>query len=212
MAGVPGRRSFHSYSQTGTAAGITCRRPDLQRGILSPVGSASGSHDDRRRGSAVRRMDALVVTRYDRLVSATGVVRRHQKDCAQMLGLNTDDPTRKFQYGKALPSLGRIAEVLHRERAPMIPLLDDAEHRPGNTDAQAGHRRDHRGGSGRRGGVVGTTPCCGSARPRIGSRTDAGLSRIPARPSLLSASGSVGPGDRDGAAASSEAAPGLAPG
>jgi len=83
--------------------------------------------------------DALVVSRYDRVVTGGHVVRRHQEDCAQMLGLNTDDPMRKFQYGMALPSLRRIAEVLSQEYAPQLPLLELTALNIvlGNTDAHA---------------------------------------------------------------------------
>jgi serine/threonine-protein kinase HipA len=84
-------------------------------------------------------LDALVVSRYDRVVTDGHVARVHQEDCAQMLGLNTDDPARKFQYGAALPSLRRIAEVLNQEYAPQRPLLEltTLNIALGNTDAHA---------------------------------------------------------------------------
>jgi serine/threonine-protein kinase HipA len=84
-------------------------------------------------------LEALVVSRYDRATSKGIVGRRHQEDCAQMLGLNTDDPARKFQYGGALPSLRRIAAVLRTEYAPQRPLLQltTLNVALGNTDAHA---------------------------------------------------------------------------
>lgn len=83
--------------------------------------------------------EALVVSRYDREVTADGVRRIHQEDCAQMLGLNTDDPLRKFQYGRQMPSLRHIAQVLDREYASRQPLLALTAFNVavGNTDAHA---------------------------------------------------------------------------
>ncbi len=66
-------------------------------------------------------LGALVVSRYDRVVDGDTVTRRHQEDSAQMLGLNTDDPLRKFQYGAPLPSLRRIAEIFTAEITPSCP-------------------------------------------------------------------------------------------
>lgn len=82
---------------------------------------------------------ALVVSRYDRRADADDVHRLHQEDCAQMLGLNTDDPARKFQYGRPLPPLRRIAEILDTEYAPRAPLLALSTFNVavGNTDAHA---------------------------------------------------------------------------
>jgi serine/threonine-protein kinase HipA len=67
----------------------------------------------------------IVVRRYDRVAeSGTGTVRRlHQEDTAQMLGLNTDDPIRKFQYGARLPSLAAIAVRLTSIGVPLEGLL-----------------------------------------------------------------------------------------
>jgi serine/threonine-protein kinase HipA len=65
---------------------------------------------------------ALVVSRYDRRRVSTTVERIHQEDAAQMLGLATDDPIRKFQHGRPLPSLRSIAAVLEREYASRVPL------------------------------------------------------------------------------------------
>jgi serine/threonine-protein kinase HipA len=82
---------------------------------------------------------ALVVSRYDREMTEGGVRRVHQEDCAQILGLNTDDPLRRFQYGRPMPSLRHIAEVLDREYAPRMPLLALTTFNVaiGNTDAHA---------------------------------------------------------------------------
>jgi hypothetical protein len=56
---------------------------------------------------------ALVISRYDRSITAGGQVERvHQEDTAQALGLDTRDMNRKFQRGKNLPSLRAIAAVL----------------------------------------------------------------------------------------------------
>ena len=67
----------------------------------------------------------IVVRRYDRVAeSGIGVVRRlHQEDTAQMLGLNTNDPIRKFQYGARLPSLSAIAARLTSIGVPLEGLL-----------------------------------------------------------------------------------------
>lgn len=54
---------------------------------------------------------AIAVSRYDRDASVPGH-RIHQEDLAQALGLNTQDPNRKFQWGSSIPSLGRAADVL----------------------------------------------------------------------------------------------------
>ncbi|GAB3267163.1 HipA domain-containing protein [Kineosporia babensis] len=68
---------------------------------------------------------AIVVTRYDRVadLETATVQRLHQEDAAQMLGLNTDDPLRKFQYGGALPSLAAIATKLSDIGVALDPLL-----------------------------------------------------------------------------------------
>jgi serine/threonine-protein kinase HipA len=83
-------------------------------------------------------LDALVVSRYDRVLTHT-VRRRHQEDAAQMLGLSTDDPARKFQYGAALPSLSRIAAIFRHELTSPRPLLEltALNIAIGNTDAHA---------------------------------------------------------------------------
>lgn len=82
---------------------------------------------------------ALVVSRYDRRRVNTIVERIHQEDAAQMLGLATDDPIRKFRYGRPLPSLRSIAAVLEREYASRVPLLTLTAFNVaiGNTDAHA---------------------------------------------------------------------------
>ena len=45
-------------------------------------------------------MRAIVVSRYDRVVSDGPTERIHQEDLAQALGINTSDPERKFQRGR----------------------------------------------------------------------------------------------------------------
>jgi len=55
----------------------------------------------------------IVVERFDRKVAGSLVSRTHQEDGAQALGLNTEDPERKFQRGgRDLPSWRALAEVL----------------------------------------------------------------------------------------------------
>jgi serine/threonine-protein kinase HipA len=67
---------------------------------------------------------ALVISRYDRIITADGQVRRvHQEDTAQALGLDTRDMNRKFQRGKNLPSLKAIAAVLRNSGQEPDPLL-----------------------------------------------------------------------------------------
>lgn len=67
---------------------------------------------------------AIAVSRYDRKAEENGRIRRvHQEDSAQALDINTADPTRKFQYGNALPSLSAIAEILRAGGAEPDELL-----------------------------------------------------------------------------------------
>jgi serine/threonine-protein kinase HipA len=67
---------------------------------------------------------ALVISRYDRIITADGQVGRvHQEDTAQALGLDTRDMNRKFQRGKDLPSLKAIAAVLRNSGQEPDPLL-----------------------------------------------------------------------------------------
>ncbi|MPV36951.1 type II toxin-antitoxin system HipA family toxin [Georgenia subflava] len=55
----------------------------------------------------------IVVERFDRKMAGESVSRIHQEDGAQALGLNTDDPDRKFQRGgRHLPSWRALAAVL----------------------------------------------------------------------------------------------------
>jgi serine/threonine-protein kinase HipA len=84
-------------------------------------------------------LPALVISRYDRVHDGTTVERIHQEDAAQMLGLATEDPIRKFQYGRWVPSLRAIAAILEREYAPRVPLvaLTTFNVAIGNTDAHA---------------------------------------------------------------------------
>ena len=82
---------------------------------------------------------ALVVRRYDRIDVQDGAQRIHQEDTAQALGLDTSDPTRKFQYGRQLPSLRAIAAVLDKVGADPGGLLERTTFNLalGNTDAHA---------------------------------------------------------------------------
>jgi serine/threonine-protein kinase HipA len=81
----------------------------------------------------------IVVRRYDRIEESGTVRRLHQEDTAQMLGLNTDDPIRKFQYGARLPSLAAIAVRLTSIGVPLEGLLAMTTFNVaiGNVDAHA---------------------------------------------------------------------------
>lgn len=82
----------------------------------------------------------IVVRRYDRAIAMDGSVRRrHQEDAAQLLGLDTSDPDRKFQHGKALPSLRAVAARLDRIGVDLTALLALTTFNLaiGNTDAHA---------------------------------------------------------------------------
>ncbi|WP_402371782.1 HipA domain-containing protein [Isoptericola rhizosphaerae] len=87
-------------------------------------------------------MRCIVVTRYDRVPDdgvPGGLRRIHQEDSAQALGINTRDPERKFQHGRALPSLARIAQVLRDDgaRPDRLLALTALNLALGNTDAHA---------------------------------------------------------------------------
>jgi serine/threonine-protein kinase HipA len=83
---------------------------------------------------------AIVVSRYDRFTDEEGHVQRiHQEDGAQALGINTDDPIRKFQYSKSLPSLQKLAEMLRAggSEPDKLLALTTFNLAIGNTDAHA---------------------------------------------------------------------------
>ena len=83
---------------------------------------------------------AIVVSRYDRSVESDGCIRRiHQEDGAQALGINTDDPNRKFQYSRNLPSFQKLAEVLRAggSEPDKLLALTTFNLAIGNTDAHA---------------------------------------------------------------------------
>lgn len=83
----------------------------------------------------------IVVERYDRVAHEDGrLTRVHQEDGAQLLGLHTDDPDRKFQWGRALPSLRELARLLIRMgevRPTGLLALTCFNLAIGNTDAHA---------------------------------------------------------------------------
>jgi serine/threonine-protein kinase HipA len=86
------------------------------------------------------RQLALVISRYDRVSGADGPVRRiHQEDSAQALGISPADPGRKFQHGRQLPSLAKIAQVLRNGGAEpdRLLMLTTFNLAVGNTDAHA---------------------------------------------------------------------------
>ena len=80
----------------------------------------------------------IAVSRYDRDEN-DGFVRRHQEDLAQALGLNTQDPNRKFQWGARTPSLRQGADVLRLDGGNPDQLLRLATFSLliGNTDMHA---------------------------------------------------------------------------
>lgn len=82
---------------------------------------------------------AIAVRRYDRVACPDGVHRVHQEDLAQALGLNTEDPLRKFQRGNRLPSLAHAAEVLRNGGSEPDDLLrlTTINYLLGNIDAHA---------------------------------------------------------------------------
>jgi serine/threonine-protein kinase HipA len=83
---------------------------------------------------------AIVVSRYDRTADAEGRIHRvHQEDAAQALGINTDDPNRKFQLSRALPSLQKLADVLRAggSEPDKLLALTTFNLAIGNTDAHA---------------------------------------------------------------------------
>jgi serine/threonine-protein kinase HipA len=83
---------------------------------------------------------AIVVSRYDRAVDGEGRIQRvHQEDGAQALGINTDDPNRKFQYSREMPSLKKLAEVLRAggSEPDKLLALTTFNLAIGNTDAHA---------------------------------------------------------------------------
>lgn len=83
---------------------------------------------------------AIVVPRYDRSVDTDGRIQRiHQEDGAQALGINTDDPNRKFQYSRSLPSLQKLADVLRAggSEPDKLLALTTFNLAIGNTDAHA---------------------------------------------------------------------------
>ncbi|MEZ0449979.1 HipA domain-containing protein [Cellulomonas sp. ICMP 17802] len=97
--GRPAGSTAHDLIDTEHAALALARRTGL------------GTVESELRTFGGRR--AIVVRRYDRLPGAAGSVDRlHQEDAAQLLGLDTRDPDRKFQRGRALPSLREIAARL----------------------------------------------------------------------------------------------------
>jgi serine/threonine-protein kinase HipA len=86
------------------------------------------------------RQLVLVVSRYDRVTEADGRTRRiHQEDSAQALGISPTDPERKFQHGRQLPSLAKIAQVLRNGGAEpdRLLMLTTFNLAVGNTDAHA---------------------------------------------------------------------------
>ncbi|MCL2781418.1 MAG: HipA domain-containing protein [Actinomycetia bacterium] len=88
---------------------------------------------------AFDRVRAIAVLRYDRTNSPAGIGRVHQEDLAQALGLNTADPSRKFQRGNLMPSLRHAARVLQESGSDPDDLLrlTTLNYLLGNIDAHA---------------------------------------------------------------------------
>lgn len=135
---TPDRPSTHILKVARPADSRSADLTDTEEAALAlargcGLGDVPAHHQD----FAGRR--ALVVTRYDRVVLADRTDRVHQEDAAQLLGLDTSDPERKFQYGKRLPSLREIALRLERLGVPLGQLLALTTFNLaiGNTDAHA---------------------------------------------------------------------------
>lgn len=81
----------------------------------------------------------IAVSRYDRTETPTGIGRIHQEDLAQALGINTNDPIRKFQRGNTIPSWRAAAGVLRNGGSEPDELLGLVafNHMIGNTDLHA---------------------------------------------------------------------------
>lgn len=82
---------------------------------------------------------AIAVRRYDRVERIDGLHRVHQEDLAQALGVNTEDPLRKFQRGNRMPSLAHAADVLRSGGSEPDDLLrlTTINYLLGNIDAHA---------------------------------------------------------------------------
>lgn len=81
---------------------------------------------------------AIAVSRYDRSYEAANP-RLHQEDLAQAIGLNTQDPNRKFQWGSRMPTLKHAADVLRLDGGNPDSLLRlvTFSYLVGNTDMHA---------------------------------------------------------------------------
>ncbi|MHB1063926.1 MAG: type II toxin-antitoxin system HipA family toxin [Georgenia sp.] len=82
----------------------------------------------------------IVIERFDRVAGGQGTLRVHQEDGAQALGINTDDPERKFQRGgRVLPSWRALAQVLTDAGTDPAGLLEVVafKHAVGDIDAHA---------------------------------------------------------------------------
>ncbi|GAB96001.1 hypothetical protein KILIM_030_00440 [Kineosphaera limosa NBRC 100340] len=65
---------------------------------------------------------AIAVSRYDRVLVDGRVQRIHEEDLAQVFGLNTADPARKFQRGRTLPSWREGARALGQDGGRIGPM------------------------------------------------------------------------------------------
>lgn len=79
------------------------------------------------------------MSRYDRVETVKGIRRLHQEDLAQAVGINTNDPVRKFQRGNLAPSLHSAAQVLRGggSEPDRLLALVTFNHLIGNTDFHA---------------------------------------------------------------------------
>jgi serine/threonine-protein kinase HipA len=119
---TPDRPSTHILKVARPADSRSADLTDTEAAALALARACGlGDVEAQHREFAGRR--TLVVRRYDRVVLDDRTERVHQEDMAQLLGLDTSDPERKFQYGKRLPALREIALRLDRLGVPLRDLL-----------------------------------------------------------------------------------------
>lgn len=135
---TPDRPSTHILKVARPADSRSADLTDTEEAALA-LARACGLGDVAAHHRTFAGRRALVVRRYDRVVRPDATDRVHQEDAAQLLGLDTTDPERKFQYGKRLPSLREIAARLERLGVPLDGLLALTTFNVaiGNTDAHA---------------------------------------------------------------------------
>lgn len=109
---TPGAPSTHIVKLSRPTTSAAADLIDTEAASLA-LARAAGVGDVEAELVSFGRSRTIVVRRYDRVPLGGGAVDRiHQEDGAQMLGLRTDDPERKFQHGRRLPSLAALAARL----------------------------------------------------------------------------------------------------